>query len=201
MESVTPLCDIAFKYGTDKCPQLGHSYTPFYYDLLKDKRETIKKVLEFGIGGPETMPWVTKQGQQYQKGASLLMWRDFFPNAQIYGVDCDPSTIFQSKRITTFLFNTKNSSKLINLIKKIGSDIDLVLDDGDHRGVSHMQVIKAVMPLLKQDCIYIIEDSSDPDYLITLLNEYDCQIGKFSDRYNQNNLLVTKNNLIVVKKK
>jgi len=68
MESVTPLCDIAFKYGTDKCPQLGHSYTPFYYDLLKDKRETIKKVLEFGIGGPETMPWGQNKVNSTKKG-------------------------------------------------------------------------------------------------------------------------------------
>ena len=75
---ITPLCKIAFKYGTDKCPQVGHNYTPFYYELLKDKRKTVKKVLEIGIGSPETMPGGPKH---YQKGASLLMWRDFLQHS------------------------------------------------------------------------------------------------------------------------
>src|SRR3972149_8272692 len=105
MKNITPLCEIAFKYGTDKCPQISHNYTPVYYKLLKDKKEKIRKVLELGIGSRKTMQWVPKH---YQTGASLLMWRDFFPNAQIYGVDRDPSTIFQAERIKTFLSSTTN---------------------------------------------------------------------------------------------
>ena len=45
----TDLCKLAYKYGTDKCPQLKHSYTPFYYQLLKSKRQKIKKILEMDI--------------------------------------------------------------------------------------------------------------------------------------------------------
>ena len=64
----TPLCKLALKYRSDKCPKRGkHTYTPYYYDLLKNKKRSTKKVLEIGIG----------------KGASLKMWRDFFPNAKI----------------------------------------------------------------------------------------------------------------------
>ena len=42
---ITELCKLAYKYGTDKCPQVnGAYYTPFYFELLKDKRETFCKV-------------------------------------------------------------------------------------------------------------------------------------------------------------
>ena len=81
------LSELAFKYGTDKCPQLNHAYTPFYYELLKDKRQSIKKVLEMGIGNRELQK---KYFPHCVTGASLFMWKDFFPNAQIYGADNDP---------------------------------------------------------------------------------------------------------------
>ena len=50
---MTKLCKLAYKYGTDKCPQIHHSYTPFYYELLNPKRNEIKKFVELGIGNSE----------------------------------------------------------------------------------------------------------------------------------------------------
>lgn len=191
MKNLTPLCKIAFKYGTDKCPQIAHHYTPVYYKLLKDKRKSIKKVLELGIGSREVLQWVP---DHYQTGASLLMWRDFFPNAQIYGVDIDPSTIFQAERITTFLLNTTTRSDMSKLIHDIGSDIDLVIDDGSHRQYTQIRTFKILMPLLKKDVTYIIEDVNNPDEIknqLNLLGKYSCRVVKFSHKYN--NLLIIKN--------
>jgi hypothetical protein len=34
-------------------------------------------------------------------GASLYVWRDFFPNAYIFGADIDKEVLFNDKRITT----------------------------------------------------------------------------------------------------
>ena len=122
MQYITPLCEIAYKYGTDKCPQVnGAYYTSFYWDLLKDKRQTFRKILELAVGSRVTLQRVPKQ---YQRGASLRMWRDFFPNAQIYGVDISPSAIFQDERIKTFLINTRDTEGMIKLIETIGPDID-----------------------------------------------------------------------------
>ena len=39
----TELCKIAEKYGTDKCPQIFHDYTPTYHELFKDRRNEIKE--------------------------------------------------------------------------------------------------------------------------------------------------------------
>lgn len=158
----TELCKLGYKYGTDKCPQVnGAYYTPFYFELLKDKREIIRKVLELGVG----------------RGASLRMWRDFFPNAQIYGVDLSPTAIFQDERIKTYLLNTKDEAQMRRLIDEIGSDIDLVIDDGTHREKSQLRAVRALMPVLKDDVIYIIEDAYNPESIRNELTEYNCQIG------------------------
>jgi len=45
----TPLCKLAFEYKTDKCPKIKHVYTPFYYELLKDRKNTIKKCWKWAL--------------------------------------------------------------------------------------------------------------------------------------------------------
>ena len=119
---ITKLCEIAYKYGTDKCPQLRHSYTPFYYELLKDRRQSIKKVLEMGIGYFEGMPekkvvFDPSLKRNYHRGASLYMWRDFFPNAKIYGADVRPETMFKDERIETFLCDETKKEENVEVYK------------------------------------------------------------------------------------
>ena len=48
-----------------------HSYLPLYQQLLINKKETAKNVLEVGI----------------QNGGSIKLWSDFFKNATVYGLD------------------------------------------------------------------------------------------------------------------
>ncbi len=190
---MTPLCEIAFKYGTDKCPEIYHSYTPFYYELLKDKRDSIKKVLELGIGYPGNMRHCPIN---YRMGASLYMWRDFFPNAQIYGIDINPDTIFQDERIETFLCDERYRRNLRILVNEKCSDIDLFVDDGSHIKSNQIRTCLTLMPLFKKDVIYIIEDAKRADVIKNVLyeNGYDCQIFKFPDiRQIDDNIIIVKN--------
>jgi len=181
---MTPLCELAFKHKTDKCPQIFHSYTPEYYRILKGKN--FKKVLELGIGSLVTM----KHVKDYQIGASLMMWRDFFPEAQIYGVDNDPSTMIQRERIMTFLSDTTNSEDMKELIKTIGSDIDLVIDDGPHYTGCQIGTARTLLPLLKKEVIYIIEDCRNPERIKRSLPEYNCEILKLGGKMRDDNLVV-----------
>ncbi|OGM29340.1 hypothetical protein A2630_01990 [Candidatus Woesebacteria bacterium RIFCSPHIGHO2_01_FULL_44_10] len=183
----TPLCRLAHKYGTDKCPQLGHSYTPFYYQLLKNKRREVKKVLEIGIGSRETMQWTP---EHYQVGASLRMWRDFFPNAIVYGVDRDSTTMFKAARIKTILMSTTRVANLQKLIDDIGPDIDLLVDDGPHNERFQLQTARTIIPLIKKSCLYIIEDVTRPETVKEQLTEFDCRIVKSPDGRRQDNLVV-----------
>lgn len=182
---ITPLCKIAYKYGADKCPQLKHAYTPFYYKLLNGKRKSIKKVLELGIGYYKNMQHVEVVydpglKRYYHRGASLKMWRDFFPNAQIYGADIRPQTLFEDERIKTYLCDERKREDLVKLIENTGSDIDLFIDDGDHHLHHQIFTCQTLMPLLKKDVIYIIEDVTHSKKLVKALSNYDCWTPQIS---------------------
>lgn len=174
---LTPLCKLAYKYGTDKYRAINHSYTPFYYEFLKDKRHSIKKVLEMGIGNARL---VKLYRPNYVTGASLFMWRDFFPNAIILGVDNDPETQFADERIKTFLCDETKKEDLEKLIIQTGSNIDLFIDDGSHSSSDQYFLCHTIMPLLRKRVIYIIEDVRLPKtlHMRLLRSGYDCYIPK-----------------------
>lgn len=185
----TELCELAYKYGCDKCPEIGHSYTPIYYNLFKDKKESFKKILEIGIGSAVSMDWTPGH---YCTGASLRMWRDFFSNAWIYGVDTNVSTIFQDDRITTFLYNSTKGTHMKKLLKIIGKDFDLVIDDGNHRTIAQLRTFGILMPMLKKDVVYIIEDSKNPEIIKEKLSDYNCEVFK-NDNHKQDTLVIITN--------
>lgn len=186
----TQLCKIAYKYGTDKCPQIKHSYTPFYYEYLKNKRNSTKKVLEFGIGhtrrnwhNPQEIP-KDKLVPNLQMGASLKMWRDFFPNAQIYGADISPATMFEDKRIKTYLCDETDKKSVAKLVKEIGNDIDIVIDDASHHVEDQIKLAQYLLPLLKKDVIYIIEDVGRSRQIMkTLGTDYNYYIPKIPRKW------------------
>ncbi len=159
----TLLCKLAYKYGSDKCPQIGHQYTQFYYELFKNKRQKVKKVLEIGVG------W----------GASLFMWRDFFPKATIYGADINKEYLFQTKRIKTYFCDQSKKSHLLNLIKKVGRDIDLFVDDGSHSPNDQVFTCLTLMPALNKKVIYVIEDVADKK-IAENLRMYNCEFKRRS---------------------
>lgn len=173
---VTTLCKLAFKYGSDKCPRIKHSYTPLYYRLLKDKRRKIKKVLEMGIG----------------YAASLHMWHDFFPNAQIFGADNNPEALLESDRIKTFFCDERKKEDIVELIKNTGSDIDLFIDDGNHNSRRQAFLAKILMSQFQKDVVYIIEDVYYPNSIINALSEYDCQVFQFSPKFRDDRLIIVK---------
>lgn len=188
---MTKLCQLALKYGTDKCPQIGHPYTPFYYELFNHRRKEIKKVVELGIGNNEH---INRKGKNTDKkptmGASLYMWRDFFPNAQIYGADCFPETHFTAERIKTIQCDERKKEDLRNLIKTVGSDIDIFIDDALHRTNVQIYVAKIILPLLNKDSIYIIEDCKHPVGIAERFGKHVRQVVMFPANSQKDNNLV-----------
>jgi hypothetical protein len=177
-----PLSELANKYGSDKCPKIKHSYTPIYYQLFKDKRQSTKKVLEIGIG---------------LQGASLKMWRDFFPNAGIYGADILPQAMFEDVRIKSFICDQTNKDQLESLTKVIGTDIDLVIDDGSHITDDQITTCTTLMPLLNKNVIYIIEDVTEVDKIISHLSElgYKCTSPITRGKFRDDNIVIVKHNV------
>jgi hypothetical protein len=151
--AMTPLCELARKYGTDKGGdhlQAGdtcHRYTPAYHELLKHRRDDVKWVLEIGIG----------------HGCSLRMWKDYFPNAQIVGIDSNKDCRFKEDRIHTFCANQSSEANLLAVARAIGEPaLDLIVDDGSHEPAHQIFTAQVLLPYLSADGIYVIEDI-EPD--------------------------------------
>ena len=151
----TPLCILAEKYFVDKCPTFCHYYTPQYHKLLADKR--FDKVLEIGIGYKELMQKYScasyrTRDNEYKSGASLYMWKEYFPNSRIFG--CDIRDI-KLDGIDTFVCDQSKEADLIQMIEKIGS-CDFIIDDGSHILEHQVTSFKTLWKYCND--IYIIED-------------------------------------------
>jgi trans-aconitate methyltransferase len=152
---MTLLCELAKKYGTDKFP----SYTSFYHLLLAPRRQVVKSMLEIGIGSVAAMSHVPN----YKPGASLRMWAEYFPNANVLGVDYDPTTMMEADRIHTQLLDQNSRSQLISLARD--NSFDFIIDDGSHAENHQLQTLELLFPCLTPGGLYIIEDANRPEVL------------------------------------
>src|SRR4051812_14954703 len=116
------------KYGSDKAR--AHDYHHLYGYLLRDNR-SVSHLLEIGLGTNDPTV-VSNMGRHGSPGASLRAFRDFLPNAEIYGADIDRSILFEESRIRTFYADQTNLDSLERLSNEIGSAFDLIIDDGLH---------------------------------------------------------------------
>jgi hypothetical protein len=141
-----------------------HSYLPLYETLLEPIKNNAKNVLEVGIGD-----------FGIKNGGSLLLWRKYFANATIYGID-----ILPINRVLDELINDKTIKLFCNsnaydegFILKNFKDIsfDVLLDDGPHTLESQENFLKLYSPLLSENGILIIEDIQKIEWLEYLKNK------------------------------
>ena len=135
------LTALADKYKTDKGSG-GHHYTEVYEYFFYPIKNNVKKVLEIGVS----------------EGASLKMWRDYFPKAIIYGIDIKDKSRINSKTIKTFIADQADRKKLQNFIDASGAGFDIILDDGGHTIEQQQVSIGYLFRHLKRGGFYIIED-------------------------------------------
>lgn len=159
---ITKLCEIAKTYHTDKTGW----YTPFYSLLFEGWSPD--RMLEVGIGTPESMAHV----RGYIPGASLLMWRDYFPYAEIWGLDIDERVCKSAvPRIRTICSDSRDGR-----LHRLSLAFDLIVDDGDHDPDVQWETFQNLFPLLNEGGFYIIEDAASYFYLSDKLEGYGHQI-------------------------
>lgn len=170
------LTKLAIKYKTDKWGK--HNYTPHYYKMFQNrgKRKRIKKVLEIGVG----------------EGAGLRMFRDFFPNARIYGAEIEANRLFKEDRIEVIPCDQTNKDDLVMLFDIIGLDIDLVVDDGSHKPKDQVFTCLSTLPRLKKDCVYVIEDVADMSILEPISKHYTTNTIECGKRYDDRLIVIKK---------
>ena len=140
------------KYGSDKGIW---GYSPYYAEAMEARRYDVKKVLEIGICGYRDLP-------NNVVGASLFCWKDYFPNAEIYGLDNDGRFIFHDQqRIKTELCDAYDPAQCRAALDKMGvglGDFDMIVDDAVHDPLPQIHLLNFLAPYLKKDGRYFIEE-------------------------------------------
>ena len=164
------LAEIADRHGCDKglvgpsTKWSANNYVDVYEAMFRPIRLEPLRLLEIGIG-VRGAGWDAKivHGANSEGGASLKMWAEYFPNAQIYGLDINDASHLDSDRIRTFHVDQSERSELRKILAELGDiRFDIVIDDGSHRA-DHQQVsLETIWPRLKGGRHYFIEDLNDP---------------------------------------
>jgi hypothetical protein len=153
--------ELAQKYFLDKTRinNDGHNYIKSYEAIfsLIDKKN-IKTLLEIGIGCGDHAEGRKRSYPEYEEGNSLRMWRDYFTDAIIHGIDINNSFASDGKRIFTHIASQSSQSDLDTVMKKIDSNLDMVVDDGSHRIEDQVASFMILEKYLSDDGLYIIED-------------------------------------------
>jgi hypothetical protein len=164
-------------YGTDKGGPKSY-IDEFYqktFEPLRDKEITL---VEIGV----------------RSGASMKLWKEFFSNCNIIGIDNlqdfkDNRTPINSDWIeegVTFFDADGYSQETVN---KIEGKIDILIDDGPHSFESHIKLLEIYLSKMNEGGIIIIEDISYSannlyEYVPNKLREksYVCDYGGYDNR-------------------
>ncbi len=154
------LAELMNKYGSDKGGNNDHhNYADYYSLLFNKKRFHIKKLLEVGLGTDDKNMASNMSSLNGKPLASVRAWRDYFPNAQIYGADIDKNILKDEERIKTFYVDQTDPNTIKDLFKNIGvTDFDIILEDGLHEFKANICFFENSIHFLSDDGFYIIED-------------------------------------------
>jgi hypothetical protein len=136
-------------YPPNSSSRKPNHYLDFYHRIFKKRRLEQVSLLEIGVAD----------------GASLRMWRDYFPNANIVGLDIiSPSTqilkLQAQNKISYIQGDQSDDAVLAKTISITGNaGFDVIIDDASHVG----QLAKASFGYLfnnglKPGGLYFIED-------------------------------------------
>ena len=154
--SSSELCEIGRKYDTDKSSQRDnvtdtrhcHPYTLFYDSIFKQRRNNSLRIAELGI----------------LEGGSLLMWREYFPNSEIYGFEYNNDLIkkfkerYNNDRIILNNIDVTNKDNINRVFSDLNILYDIIIEDTTHQFEDQIRVIENTYKYLKPGGIMIIED-------------------------------------------
>ena len=130
---------VGIKYRTDKCSMI-HNYLRKYEFFLERFHSRPLRLLELGIF----------------KGASLRMWQEYFPQAEIFGVDIEEHcSQYADERIHILQADLSNTDA-VSRLKDIRPQI--IIDDASHMTSHQILALFTLFDVLPSGGIYILED-------------------------------------------
>jgi len=155
--------------GTDKeqmasgMPGLSHhSFGAVYQQIFEYLSDcgVVESVLEIGV----------------QRGGSLLLWQDLFPEAMVIGIDTTNGILPETRkhldnsRLITIWANAYRRRTIHKIRSLSPHGISLIIDDGPHSLRSQRDFLRLYLPLLKHHGIAVIEDVQTIEALQELSN-------------------------------
>jgi hypothetical protein len=171
--SITELCLLGVKYPTDKSPYNTdtnlhkHAYTSIYNLLFSNIRYNDLCIGELGI----------------LENHSMLSWREFFPNAKLYGFEWFDSRLEKAiadgiPNCTYTKMDVTNITSIKEGLTNAGGEFDILMDDSTHVFEDQIKFINVAYKYLKPGGFLIIEDifinANEEDYskAINHLSDY-----------------------------
>ncbi len=177
-------------YGSDKADifkkkkNMGHGYSKFYEDKLKELKNKHINILEIGSFA----------------GASAAAFTKYFSNANVFCFDINISNFdYISKKIHVFGVDINNEKKVNKNLEKIFNDFhiknfDIIIDDGSHNLSDILIGIKFFFKHVKPNGLYVIEDFKHPNYYEYNRNVNDVLIDQLLDGLKNKNIV--KSNIL-----
>ena len=152
------MSDIAKKYPTDK--DFTHNYFNAVYEkYFSPIRDEVKKFCEIGVGGF----W---QDAGWVPGNSLKVWDEYFPNAEILGLDIKSFDLTSQGKVTVDYIDQSNKELVDEYASKL-TEYDIILDDGSHVMYDQQITMASFFKSLKSGGIFVMEDlHSSPEVRI-----------------------------------
>jgi hypothetical protein len=183
-----PLVDLFNAAGSDKGTEVRvgggvpHGYALDYFSLLTPFRQDSFKLLEIGLedeskrsGGPSDAP-------------SLRAWRNFFPNATVYGYDIDDFGFMTGERTVTFQGDQANRNDFARFLELHGDpSFRVVVDDGSHASSQQQISLASLFPCVEPRGLYLIEDLNwqpfeESPTTLEVLNRF-AEVGKLESPF------------------
>ena len=139
------LQEIGRKYKTDKGSHhfKGVTYLHIYDLYFRHYRRDPMNILELGV----------------KKGASLRMWKEYFFQGQIFGLDIDSKCKqYEQPRIHIEIGHQDDRNVLDRIRKKAKGGFDIVLDDCSHLNELTIKSFSYLWQFVKSGGYYVIED-------------------------------------------
>lgn len=144
-QTIAPKSEIAelfFRHNGRPVHKWVH-YLELYDRHFRRFKNTPVKMLEIGVF----------------KGGSLELWRKYLgPKATIYGIDIDPACAERVDAPNQVRIGSQADPAFLQSVVSEMGGVDLVLDDGSHKGPHIIQSFRTLFPLLSDGGLYVIED-------------------------------------------
>lgn len=119
------------------------NYFEIYEHYLHNFKNKSPRFLEIGV----------------QYGGSLLMWDEYFKNAEINGIDINPDCKKLERNNIKIYIGSQNDKKFLSGFAKKVKSLDIIIDDGGHTMEQQINTFEVLFPTLNEGGIFICEDT------------------------------------------